>query len=463
MFSSRLMVCTLVCVMAQHSFSAVLNIDPKSVAAQAWVVYDTQTQQVIAEHNSHVKRAPASLTKMMVAYIVLKDIQAGKLQKNQTIQIKELVNQVQDDESQMELIAGEQVSIDQLLAGLIIMSANDAALTLADVVGEGNTEQFIQRMNQEAQILGMNNTSFANPSGITMEQHYSTAYDLTLLSQALIAQTPDYLNYSKQLSFNYKKPYEATNILLEQDSRIDGLKTGYTNAAGYSLALTAMQKTGVPFTPPTTQTSPPTTTVQKPVVNTQSTVTTTTPTPTIGRTPQQDRRLIVIVLGTDNKVQRADVSYKLLNLAFEYTDNIQLIKKQTKLTEVAIQYGNKKSLTIYAPQNYQFTASLYPQNTPIDLTQFNRQTFRLAHNVNHQPQTIEPLTQATLSYEVTPSDTLIAPLKQANIKVAQIKIMQNQNMIHEFSLQQDVDLKPMSWWQKSMLWIENFFKSIIPA
>lgn len=436
MFTSRLMVCTLVCVMAQHSFSAVLNIDPKSVAAQAWVVYDTQTQQVIAEHNSHVKRAPASLTKMMVAYIVLKDIQAGKLQKNQTIQIKELVNQVQDDESQMELVAGEQVSIDQLLAGLIIMSANDAALTLADVVGEGNTEQFIQRMNQEAQILGMNNTSFANPSGITMEQHYSTAYDLTLLSQALIAQTPDYLNYSKQLSFNYKKPYEATNILLEQDSRIDGLKTGYTNAAGYSLALTAMQKTGVPFTPPM---SP------------------------IGRTPQQDRRLIVVVLGTDNKAQRADVSYKLLNLAFEYTDNIQLIKKQTKLTEVPIQYGNKKSLTIYAPQNYQFTASLYPQNTPIDLTQFNRQTFRLAHNVNHQPQTIEPLTQATLSYEVTPNDTLIAPLKQANIKVAQIKIIQNQNMIHEFSLQQDVDLKPMSWWQKSMLWIENFFKSIIPA
>lgn len=436
--------------------ATVLNIQPESVNAQAWLIYDPQTKQIIAEHNSHQQRAPASLTKMMVAYIVLKDIQAGKINKNQTINITPIVKQIQNDESKMDLSVGEQVTIDQLLAGLIIMSANDAAVTLAEFIGEGDTQKFIQRMNQEAQLLGMTQTSFANPSGITMAQHYSTAYDLNLLSLALIEQTPDYLHYSKQQSFTYKKPHEATNLLLAQDTRVDGLKTGFTTAAGYNLALTALQTAGIGLSLPTSSTP----NHQAPNTSQTSTPTTSsTPSITIGTIPKQNRRLIVIVLGTPDKKQRAEVSYKLLNVAFEYTQNQTLIKKRTLLTQIPIINGYSKRFSLYAPHDYQFTASLYPQHTAIDLKQFNLQTMRLITQHNGQAQTIEPLTQAELSYQtIAKQSTLYAPLKQKEIAIADVQVIQNQQVIHQFTLLQNFDLKPMTWWQKAIVWIQNLFK-----
>ena len=166
-----------------------LNIDPLSVESEAWTILDPQTGQVIAEHNSHVKRAPASLTKMMVGYIALKEIKAGKLDKNEILTATPVVNTVQWDESQMYLKPNERISIDQLIAGLVVMSANDAAVTLAERIS-GSVPQFIQRMNQEAQALGMKDTHFSNPAGITMDDHYSTAHDLALLGQAVTTQTP---------------------------------------------------------------------------------------------------------------------------------------------------------------------------------------------------------------------------------------------------------------------------------
>lgn len=114
------------------SYAALLNILPESVEAEAWTILDSQSGQVIAEHNADVQRAPASLTKMMVAYIALKEIQAGKLDKSEVLTATPIVKTVMWDESQMYLKEGEQISIDQLLAGLIIMSANDAAVTLAE-------------------------------------------------------------------------------------------------------------------------------------------------------------------------------------------------------------------------------------------------------------------------------------------------------------------------------------------
>src|SRR5690606_37470280 len=142
----------------------------ESVEAEAWTILDAQSGQVIAEHNADVQRAPASLTKMMVAYIVLKDIQAGKLDKHTVLTASLVVKTIMWDESQMYLKEGEQISVDQLLAGLIIMSANDAAVTLAEKVS-GNIPKFVDRMNQEAKALGMEHTYFPNPAGITMPQH----------------------------------------------------------------------------------------------------------------------------------------------------------------------------------------------------------------------------------------------------------------------------------------------------
>lgn len=493
MLASRVVIFSISLFIMQNSIAHVLNIQPESVNAQAWLIYDPQTKQIIAEHNSHQQRAPASLTKMMVAYIVLKDIKAGKIDKNQIVHITNSVNQIKNDESKMDLAVGEQVTIDQLLAGLIIMSANDAAVTLAEVIGEGDIQKFIHRMNEEAQQLGMTQTSFANPSGITMEKHYSTAYDLNLLSLALIEQTPDYLNYSKQQSFHYKKTHEATNLLLAKDSRVDGLKTGFTSAAGYNLALTALQTAGVAFSPSTTATTTqaiatqttvpntPQTTVQTTQENPSQTTQTTapqsnsnqttnppthqahqennTPAITIGTVPQQNRRLIVVVLGTPSIQQRAEVSHKLLNLAFEYTQNQTLIKKRTLLTQIPIINGYSKQFTLYAPHDYQFTASLYPQNTAIDLKQFNLQTMRLMTQYNGQTQSIEPLTHAELNYQtIVKQQPLYAPFKQQDVALADVQIMQNEHVIHQFTLLQNFDLKPMTWWQKIIKQIQDLFK-----
>src|SRR5690606_8086867 len=131
---------------------------------------------------------------MMVAYIALKEIKAGHLKKNEILTATPVVQVVQWDESQMYLKAGEQISVDQLLAGLVVMSANDAAVTLAERIS-GDIPKFIERMNKEAKALGMNDTNFQNPAGITMPEHYSSAADLARLGQALVTETPDYLYY----------------------------------------------------------------------------------------------------------------------------------------------------------------------------------------------------------------------------------------------------------------------------
>lgn len=152
--------------------AALLNINPQTVEAEAWTILDTQTGQTLAEYNSHAQRAPASMTKMMVAYIALKELKAGHIRKEEIITATPVVQMVQWDESQMYLKQGEQISVDQLLAGLIVMSANDAAVTLAERIS-GSVPAFVARMNQEAQALGMKDTHFANAPGITMPDHFS--------------------------------------------------------------------------------------------------------------------------------------------------------------------------------------------------------------------------------------------------------------------------------------------------
>ena len=258
--------------------AALLNINPLSIDAESWTILDTQSGQTIAEHNSHVRRAPASMTKMMVAYIAFKEIKAGHLRKDEILTATPVVGLVQWDESQMYLKQGEQISVDQLLAGLIVMSANDAAVTLAERIS-GSVPAFVARMNQEAQALGMKDTHFANAPGITMPDHYSSAHDMALLGQAVTQQVPEYLCYSVMPSFSYKQRFHhATNLVLKDDPSVDGLKTGFTKAAGYNLALTAHRASNLLESP--------------------------------------DRRLVVVVMGTKSAIQRAEIAHKLLNLAY---------------------------------------------------------------------------------------------------------------------------------------------------
>ena len=400
--------------------AALLNLVPESVEAQAWTILDTQSGQVIAEHNSHVQRAPASLTKMMVAYITLKEIQAGRLRKDEILTATPVVSTVMWDESQMYLKAGEQISIDHLLAGLVVMSANDAAVTLAERIA-GDVPKFVARMNQEAKALGMQDTHFQNPAGITMPEHYSTAADLARLGQALVNQTPDYLNYSKQQSFSYNNRFHnATNRLLKLDPTVDGLKTGFAKAAGYNLALTAKRPTMQPDSP--------------------------------------ERRLVVVVMGTPSAAKRAEVAYSLMNMAYSYTRNEVAIKDKQLIAELPVIKSTLKMFKLESPKPQIITTSLYDQPYAIDLKTYDMVNQRIMLNRGDGIiQTIEPLqeTQTHLNVEIN-QKTLTAPLAKI-MQLATVQVYQNNQLIQTISLEEDVRIEEANVLQKIIFWFQQLF------
>ena len=409
---------SLICTHLAHA--NLLNIAPESVEAQAWSIMDAQSGQVIAEHNSHVQRAPASLTKMMVAYIALKEIEAGKLRKEEILTATPVVSTVMWDESQMYLKAGEQISIDQLLAGLIVMSANDAAVTLAEKIS-GSVPAFVARMNREAQALGMKDTHFSNPAGISMPDHYSTAADLGVLAQAIVKQTPDYLHYSKMPSFSYNQRFHhATNFALKLDPTADGLKTGYTKAAGYNLALTA----------------------ERPTFN-----------PHVAK-----RRLIVVVLGTPSAVKRAEVAHKLMDLAYTYTRDEEVIPKQRLIAELPVIKSTLKMFKVETQHPTIVTTSLYDQATPIDLNSYDVLTQRIhLIDANQQVSTVEPLQTTNTHINIKLNEQhLIAPLTQV-MNLATVSIYQNNQLIRSLQIENDVQIEEANIFQKIMIWFSNLF------
>ena len=402
----------------------VLNIAPESVDAQAWLVLDTQSGQVIAQHQSDVQRAPASLTKMMVAYITLKDIQAGRLALDEVITANDIVRVVKTDESRMKIKVGQQISIDQLLAGLIVMSANDGALLLAQRIS-GDVPRFVERMNQEAKALGMHNTHFENPPGITMPNHYSTAKDLALLAQAVVKQTPHYLHYSKMPEFVYQDiHHHATNLLLARDASVDGLKTGFTQAAGYNLALTAKRSQNIAFVP--------------------------------------QRRLIVLVLGTENAQKRAEVAHRLLNVAYQYTRNELPIQPDQHIASIPVQHSKYTWFHVKAKAISPVTVSLYPNTTPISLREFDQTTQRLmVKDAEQKRVAIEPVNKVQLQTKLhLPQQQLTAPLEQ-QLSLAQIEVYQGQELLRRFEVHNQVNLPSVSFMQRSLDWLNDLVHGVV--
>ncbi len=414
-------------VLALLSFScstlvnaALLNINPLTVEAESWTILDPQSGQTIAEYNSHAQRAPASLTKMMVAYIALKEIKAGHLRKDEVLTATPVVNMVQWDESQMYLKPGEQISIDHLLAGLVVMSANDAAVTLAERIS-GSVPAFVERMNKEAQALGMQDTHFTNPAGITMPEHFSSAHDLARLGQAVTSETPDYLNYSKQPNFSYKQRFHrATNWVLKEDTSVDGLKTGFTKAAGYNLALTAHRPTGLEESP--------------------------------------DRRLIVVVMGTKSAAKRAEVAYKLLNLAYAYTRDEVAIKDRQLIAELPVVQSTLKMFKVEAKKPQIVTTSLYNNPIPVDLMSFDNINHKvMLTQANGLVSVVEPLqdTQTHLNVELNVS-SLTAPLEKM-MHLAKVNVYQNDQLIQSFDIEDEVHIEQASWFERLIMWLKTIF------
>jgi D-alanyl-D-alanine carboxypeptidase (penicillin-binding protein 5/6) len=410
----RVLLLLVIAATSTWSSASVLKIDPLSVEAAAWLIYDPQSQQIIDQYQSDVARAPASLTKMMVAYLSLKAIRQGQLHLEQQVQVPAIVSSVHGDESRLRLKANQQISVQDLLSGLIIMSANDAALTLASVVSK-DVPHFVALMNQTAQQLGMRHSHFANPSGISMPDHYSTAHDMALLAQAILKQTPEYLHYSEQPQFSYHGlTHHATNLLLKKDASVDGMKTGYTAEAGYNLVLTANR---------------------------------------LDQQRNEYRRLIVVVLGTASAAKRAEVADRLLNVAFNYTQNLRWSLAAQTVADIPVHNGQRPSYRLkLAASTHCNSLSLLAQDQVLNLQHFDLRSQRFS---TADGGLLLPLTQPQqLRYQVAlAQSTLQAPLHQA-MPLAQIQLQQYGQVVDYIELKPRLDLAQSSWWHRAWHWLQ---------
>jgi D-alanyl-D-alanine carboxypeptidase (penicillin-binding protein 5/6) len=285
---------------------------PPSVIGRAWLVADVSSGQVLVAEKADERFEPASLTKIMTAYLVFQALRDKKLAPDQQVTVSERAWRAPG--SRMFIKVGTQVGVDELIRGMIIQSGNDACIALAEAVA-GSEEVFAQMMNREAARLGMKNSRFVNSSGLPDAQHYSTAQDLYLLAAALIRDFPElYGQYYSQKEFRYNNIAQPNrNRLLWIDPSVDGVKTGHTEAAGY--CLIASSKRG-------------------------------------------ERRLLSVLLGSTSEGTRAQESQKLLNWGFQFFDSVKLhgAGQEVKSLEVwkgtakAVKAGFKSDLVLTVPK-----------------------------------------------------------------------------------------------------------------
>jgi D-alanyl-D-alanine carboxypeptidase (penicillin-binding protein 5/6) len=272
---------------------------PPNLQASSFLLIDADTNKVLAEHNAQERSAPASLTKIMTGYVVEEEIRRGRLGVEERVQIS--VNAWRTGGSKMFIREGTSVAVSELLKGVIIQSGNDASVALAEHIA-GSEDQFADLMNQQAQLLNMSDTQFRNSTGLPDEEHYSTARDLALLTRALIKNHPEQYALYSQKSYTYNNIEQPNrNRLLWRDRSVDGVKTGFTNAAGYCLVASA-ERNGM--------------------------------------------RLISVVLGTENDEARMRESQKLLSYGFRNYETKTLYQPGTTLQEQPIFYGEIEALPL---------------------------------------------------------------------------------------------------------------------
>jgi D-alanyl-D-alanine carboxypeptidase (penicillin-binding protein 5/6) len=285
---------------------------PPSVVGKSWLVADMTSGQTLAAERPDERIEPASLTKLMTAYVVFAAIRDKKLALGQQVMVSERAWRAPG--SRMFIKVGTQVPVDDLIRGMVVQSGNDACVALAEAVA-GTEDVFAQMMNREAARLGMKNTSFRNSTGLPDPQHYSTAQDLYLLASALIRDFPElYGQYYSQKEFRYNNISQPNrNRLLWIDPTVDGVKTGHTDAAGY--CLIASSKRG-------------------------------------------ERRLLSVLLGSTSESTRAQESQKLLNWGFQFFDAVKLhgANQEVKSLEVwkgaarNVKAGFKSDLVLTVPK-----------------------------------------------------------------------------------------------------------------
>jgi D-alanyl-D-alanine carboxypeptidase (penicillin-binding protein 5/6) len=265
---------------------------PPPIAARAWMLVDLPSGHAIAAQNANERVEPASLTKLMTAYLVFDALKKKAITPEQTVPVSERAWKAGG--SRMFIEPRKPVTVDELLRGMVVQSGNDATIALAELVG-GSEEVFAQMMNREAQRLGMNETSFTNASGWPDPKHYSTARDLAALAAAIIRDFPDHYTLYSTKEYRYNNITQPNrNRLLWLDPNVDGVKTGYTETAGYCLIASAK------------------------------------------RGP---RRLLSVVLGTKTDSLRAQESQKLLNYGFQFYEAVRLYGKGQEVGRLRVWKG----------------------------------------------------------------------------------------------------------------------------
>ena len=276
--------CAALCLFAN---AAAQSVAPPTLAARSWLLMDATSGQILASHEPDMRIEPASLTKLMTAYLAFSAVRDKRIDLQQTVNVSVNAWKVDGDSSKMFIEPSTPVRIQDLLYGLIVQSGNDAAITLAEAIA-GNEATFVEQMNRTALRLGLKNSHFANPHGLPHAENYATARDLSTLANRLIIDFPELYKIYSTKSFTYNKITQPNrNRLLWLDPTVDGVKTGHTQAAGYCLIAAAKRPNG----------------------------------------PHGDRRMLSVVLGTASDSVRAQESQKLLNWGFQNFETHKMYSK----------------------------------------------------------------------------------------------------------------------------------------
>jgi D-alanyl-D-alanine carboxypeptidase (penicillin-binding protein 5/6) len=274
-------------------------IPAPTVGAASYVLLDVTSDQVIVDQNGDERRDPASLTKLMTAYVVFAALRDQSVTPSQLVKVSQLAWRAEG--SRMFIDPRKAVSVDELLHGLIVQSGNDAAIALAELVA-GSEAAFAERMNAEAKRLGLANSQFMNATGLSQPQHHASALDLARLAATIIREHPDYYRFYALKEYRYNNITQPNrNRLLWIDPYVDGLKTGHTEAAGWCLIASA--KRG-------------------------------------------ERRLLSVVLGAGSEAARVSESQKLLNYGFQAFDTVQLYPPAQPVSQLRVWKGAATELPV---------------------------------------------------------------------------------------------------------------------
>ena len=272
---------------------------PPELPAKAFILIDANSGRVLAERNADQRLEPASLTKIMTAYVIFLEMARDKVKLGDMVMVSEKAWKTEG--SRMFAQVGAQISVENLLKGMIVQSGNDASVALAEHVA-GDESVFAQMMNQNAERLGMTNTHYKNSMGLPDPEHYTSARDLATLSRALIKEFPEHYDWHaiKEFEFNGIKQVNR-NRLLWTDPTVDGIKTGHTKTAGYCLVTSAVR---------------------------------------------DGMRLLAVVLGTASDKARSQANQTLLNYGYRFYETKLMFKAREPVTQSRIYKGDIKELPI---------------------------------------------------------------------------------------------------------------------